>query len=165
MRFDYRLTTVGLLLAVACQTPFPSPASTPSPSAAGGLSPATPLTARQRRWVDSTLATLSLRERVGQMVMVWVLGDYTTVHDSSYAEVIRWVERDDIRSSSARISSPASDGSRADCSRTTCSTPAARPSFRRRWRLPPRGATATRTTSRARSQKRGAPSAFTSTSR
>jgi hypothetical protein len=31
--------------------------------------------------VDSTLATLGLRERVGQMVMVWVLGDYTSYGD------------------------------------------------------------------------------------
>ena len=27
-------------------------------------------------WVDSTLASLSVRDRVAQMVMVWMLGDY-----------------------------------------------------------------------------------------
>jgi beta-N-acetylhexosaminidase len=70
------------------------------------LSPAVPLTERQRRWVDSTLASLSLRERVGQMVMVWVLGDYTNVHDSSYAEVIRWVERDGIGGVSMSLGTP-----------------------------------------------------------
>ncbi|HET7374344.1 MAG TPA: glycoside hydrolase family 3 N-terminal domain-containing protein [Gemmatimonadaceae bacterium] len=82
------------------------PSSTPIPPDSGSLSPATPLTARQRRWVDSTLASLSLRERVGQMVMVWMLGDYTNVHDSSYAEVIRWVERDHIGGVSMSLGTP-----------------------------------------------------------
>ena len=56
--------------------------------------------------MDSTLASLSLRERVGQMVMVWMLGDYTNVHDSSYAEVIRWVERDGIGGVSMSLGTP-----------------------------------------------------------
>jgi beta-N-acetylhexosaminidase len=40
------------------------------------------------------------------MVMVWVLGDYTNVHDSSYAEVIRWVERDGIGGVSMSLGTP-----------------------------------------------------------
>ena len=104
MRLDSRLPIFGLLLVAACQLQPPS--STPIPTDAGSLSPATPLTARQRRWVDSTLATLSLRDRVGQMVMVWMLGDYTNIHDSSYAEVIRWVERDHIGGVSMSLGTP-----------------------------------------------------------
>ena len=73
---------------------------------AGPISPTTPLTTSQRAWVDRTLASLSLRERVGQMVMVWVLGDYTNVHDSSYAEVIRWVEQDHIGGVSMSLGTP-----------------------------------------------------------
>ncbi|HYD54290.1 MAG TPA: glycoside hydrolase family 3 N-terminal domain-containing protein [Gemmatimonadaceae bacterium] len=53
--------------------------------AVGNVDPRSPLTDVQRRWVDSTLATLSLRERVGQMVWRWVLGDYANVDDSSFA--------------------------------------------------------------------------------
>jgi len=89
----------------ACQ---PSRASSPAAAtpSVGPLSPAVPLTERQRRWVDSTLASLSLRERVGQMVMVWMLGDYTNVRDSSYAEVIRWVERDGIGGVSMSLGTP-----------------------------------------------------------
>ena len=56
--------------------------------------------------MDSTLATLSLRERVGQMVMVWVLGDYTSDGDSSYAEVRRWIERDHIGGVSMSLGTP-----------------------------------------------------------
>ena len=56
--------------------------------------------------MDSTLATLGLRERVGQMVMVWVLGDYTSYGDSSYAEVRRWIERDHIGGVSMSLGTP-----------------------------------------------------------
>jgi len=76
------------------------------PIPTGPISPTTPLTTSQRAWVDRTLASLSLRERVGQMVMVWVLGDYTNVRDSSYAEVIRWVEQDHIGGVSMSLGTP-----------------------------------------------------------
>ncbi|HEV8214757.1 MAG TPA: glycoside hydrolase family 3 protein [Gemmatimonadaceae bacterium] len=101
-----RLTAALAFAAVAaCQPSRGSSPATAAPSV-GPLSPAVPLTDRQRRWVDSTLSSLSLRERVGQMVMVWVLGDYTNVRDSSYAEVIRWVERDGIGGVSMSLGTP-----------------------------------------------------------
>ncbi|MEO7770241.1 MAG: endonuclease/exonuclease/phosphatase family protein, partial [Gemmatimonadaceae bacterium] len=49
---------------------------------ANNLDPRTPLTKAQRDWVENTLASLTLRERAGQMVHVWALGDYTNAHDS-----------------------------------------------------------------------------------
>ncbi|PYP62513.1 MAG: beta-N-acetylglucosaminidase, partial [Gemmatimonadetes bacterium] len=67
---------------------------------------AAPLSDRQRHWVDSTLGSLSLRERVGQMVMVWVLGDYTSNGDSSFAEVRRWIEQDHIGGVSMSLGTP-----------------------------------------------------------
>ena len=60
----------------------------------------------QRNWVDSTLASLSLRDRVGQMVMVWVLGDYTSNGDSSFAEVRRWIAQDHIGGVSMSLGTP-----------------------------------------------------------
>ena len=99
----FALAALALAAGSGCRAP--SSAVTASPSV-GPLSPAVPLTDRQRRWVDSTLASLSLRERVGQMVMVWMLGDYTNVRDSSYAEVIRWVERDGIGGVSMSLGTP-----------------------------------------------------------
>jgi len=103
-----RRVVASLVLAAAaagCQASRSSSAAVATPSI-GPLSPTVPLTDRQNRWVDSTLASLSLRERVGQMVMVWMLGDYTNVHDSSYAEVIRWVERDGIGGVSMSLGTP-----------------------------------------------------------
>jgi beta-N-acetylhexosaminidase len=98
------LAALALAAGAGCRA-TPSGNQTAAPSV-GPLSPAVPLTDRQRHWVDSTLESLSLRERVGQMVMVWVLGDYTNVHDSSYAEVIRWVERDGIGGVSMSLGTP-----------------------------------------------------------
>jgi len=43
-------------------------------------------------WVERNLASLSLRDRVAQMVTVWSLGDYTSYQDSAFAEVLHWVD-------------------------------------------------------------------------
>jgi beta-N-acetylhexosaminidase len=95
-------------LTAACG-PIPSATSRGGPvvaAATGPLSPSAPLSSAQRRWVDSTLATLSLHDRVGQMVMVWMLGDYANTRDSAYAEVIRWVEHDHIGGVSMSLGTP-----------------------------------------------------------
>ena len=76
------------------------------PAPTGPISPSTPLTPGQHEWVERTLASLSLHDRVAQMVMEWVLGDYTNVKDSSYAEVIRWIERDHIGGVSMSLGTP-----------------------------------------------------------
>src|SRR4029079_12573980 len=64
------------------------------------------LTSGEQHWVDSTLAMLSLHDRVGQMVMVWVLGDYTSNGDSSFAEVRRWIQQDHIGGVSMSLGTP-----------------------------------------------------------
>ena len=96
---------IAFAAVAGCQASRGSSPAAAVPSV-GPLSPAVPLDERQRHWVDSTLASLSLRERVGQMVMVWVLGDYTNLRDSSYAEVVRWVERDGIGGVSMSLGTP-----------------------------------------------------------
>ena len=76
-------------------------------SAQGGpLDPRTPLTAAQNEWVERTLASLTLRERIGQMIHVWVLGDYTNTQDSSFAEVLRWIRDDHIGGVTMSLGSP-----------------------------------------------------------
>ena len=107
---------LALFAALACtpatpavQAPplsFPAASALPSAAGSGALSPDTPLNAQQQRWVDSTLASLSLRQRVGQMVNVWVLGDYTNERDSSFAEVVRWVTEDGVGGMTMSLGSP-----------------------------------------------------------
>ena len=60
------------------------------------LSWSTPLSTRERTWVDKTLARLTTRERVAQMVMLWVLGDYAHVDDSTFAATRRAVAVDPV---------------------------------------------------------------------
>lgn len=57
-------------------------------------------------WVDSTLGSLSLRERIGQMVMFWTLGDYTAADDSVFDETVGWVERDGVGGITMSLGTP-----------------------------------------------------------
>jgi beta-N-acetylhexosaminidase len=98
-----------LSVAAACAMPHStalSPSATPSPARVAPFDASAPLTSTQQHWVDSTLASLSLHDRVGQMVMVWVLGDYTSNGDSSFAEVRRWIEQDHIGGVSMSLGTP-----------------------------------------------------------
>ena len=74
--------------------------------AANNLDPRTPLTKTQNAWVERTLASMTLRERVGQMVNVWVLGDYSNTRDSAFAEVLRWIKNDHIGGVTMSLGSP-----------------------------------------------------------
>lgn len=98
---------VALLVALsACTPPSATGTSATLTPPAGALDPARPLDAREAAWIETTLAGLSLRERVGQMVMAWVLGDYTSNGDSSFAEVRRWISRDRIGGVVMSLGSP-----------------------------------------------------------
>jgi beta-N-acetylhexosaminidase len=104
----------GFASLSASGTPSPAPSvavSTPATAAAptvagGNIDPRTPLSAAQHEWVERTLASLSLRERVGQMINVWVLGDYTNTRDSSFAEVLRWIREDHVGGVTMSLGSP-----------------------------------------------------------
>ncbi|HEX9108064.1 MAG TPA: glycoside hydrolase family 3 protein [Longimicrobiales bacterium] len=48
------------------------------------------------RWVDSTLATLSLRQKVGQMIMPWVLGDYTAVNTADFVALRDLIQTQEV---------------------------------------------------------------------
>jgi len=106
---DHRPVLVELSLR---SSPFvlraevPEPARPLAAAAVANLDPRTPLTSAQREWVEFTLASLSLRERVGQMINVWVLGDYTNTYDSSFAEVLRWIKQDYIGGVTMSLGSP-----------------------------------------------------------
>ena len=94
------------LVALGCRASAAAPAGAsaapaapvddaPPPRAAavraGPLDPRRPLDAAQQRWVDSTLAALPLRARVAQLVMPWVLGDYTSDDSPSWATIRGWI--------------------------------------------------------------------------
>jgi beta-N-acetylhexosaminidase len=94
------------VIAASCGLQQASSSAIAPAALSGTLDPRAPLTAAQREWVDKTLASLTLRQRIGQMVMQWVLGDYTNVHDTSYAQMVRWVEQDGIGGLSMSLGTP-----------------------------------------------------------
>jgi beta-N-acetylhexosaminidase len=57
---------------------------------------ATPLSTQDSSWVEATLASLSPRERVAQLVMPWVPGEYAAVGSPEYEQVRGWVENDKV---------------------------------------------------------------------
>jgi beta-N-acetylhexosaminidase len=97
---------LGLGLAVGVIACAPSRVAAPASAAIAPVSATAPLTAAQRRWVDRTLESLTLRERVGQMVAVWTLGDYTSAGDSMYSQLVRWVEQDKVGGVTMSLGTP-----------------------------------------------------------
>lgn len=61
-----------------------------TPGAATQLSPA------DARWIEETLASLSLRQKVAQLIMPWVPGEYAAVGSPGFEQLRKWVEDDGI---------------------------------------------------------------------
>lgn len=91
------LAAVAALALTACASVFAAGANAPGASRAA---------MDTTRWVERTLSTLGLRARVAQMVTVWSLGDYTSFDDSTFAEVLRWVERDSVGGITVSLGTP-----------------------------------------------------------
>jgi beta-glucosidase-like glycosyl hydrolase len=78
-----------LALAVSCARPRPEP-PIPEPVA---ILPDVPVTRLGRKvTVDSVLATLTLREQVGQLVFPWLLGDYAALDGETLEPTLRAVD-------------------------------------------------------------------------
>ena len=92
-------------IALAC-APVPSliqPTIVPGVDASarrllGPASPGatTPLSAADQRWVERTLASLTLRGKVGQLIMPWVGGDYAAVGSAEFEQIRKWVQDDGV---------------------------------------------------------------------
>ena len=50
------------------------------------------LDAQARQWVDETLAGLTLREAVAQLVIPWIPGGYASESDADFQELLGWVQ-------------------------------------------------------------------------
>lgn len=94
-----------LALAAACAPaarpasaePDPRGSSAPSTSAAAPSAPLpAALDAEGRAWVERTLASLSLREKAGQLVFPWIGGEYAAEDSPEMDRLREWVEREGI---------------------------------------------------------------------
>jgi beta-N-acetylhexosaminidase len=104
-RHQYASAVATLLLLAGCARATGSTLS-PSLPPPSSVDPRSPISAEGRAWVNRTLASLSLRDKVAQMVMVWVLGDYTSTTDESFAEARRWVAEDHVGGVVMSLGSP-----------------------------------------------------------
>ena len=57
-------------------------------------------------WVDETLASLSLRERIAQLVVPWIPGGYASSSDAGFRTLERWVAEEGIGGVVISIGSP-----------------------------------------------------------
>ena len=77
---------------LACAPPQGGRATVDAPaSVAAGT-----LTAGQARWVERTLASLTLRQKAGQLVMPWISGAYAAEDSDEMARLLELVERDGV---------------------------------------------------------------------
>ena len=82
-------TAAALAVVTACGTPPPVVMETPSGRVIG-------LDEEARRWVDETLASLTLEELVGQLVIEWIPGGYVSPSNPDFEPLERWVMEDRI---------------------------------------------------------------------
>ena len=61
---------------------------------------------RDSAWVRTTLASMTLRQKVGQMVWPSVFGDYASTSDSAWKKLSTWIVRDQVGGFTMSIGSP-----------------------------------------------------------
>ena len=96
---------LALLTVVACARSTPSPAAAPSLSTDSG----TVAVAVQRApadWVDSVLASLSLREKAAQMVWPTVFGDYSSSDSQQWETLRRLIQEERVGGFTVSVGSP-----------------------------------------------------------
>ncbi|MEO8193127.1 MAG: glycoside hydrolase family 3 N-terminal domain-containing protein [Gemmatimonadales bacterium] len=95
---------LALLLTLACLACAPVSSRAPV-TADPGITRATGrahpgafsrLSSQDSAWVEIVLASLSPRERVAQLIMPWVPGEYAAVGSPEYEQVRKWVEEDKV---------------------------------------------------------------------
>ncbi len=79
---------------------------------APGLLGAQRATARDSAWASRTLAGLTLRQKVGQMVWPSVFADYVSTSDSAWTRIDRWIRTDQVGGFTMSIGSPIEMGAK-----------------------------------------------------
>ncbi len=69
-------------------------------------------TSRDSAWVQRTLSTLTLRQKVGQMVWPSVFADYVSTSDSAWRRLESWVVSDEVGGFTMSIGSPIEMGAK-----------------------------------------------------
>lgn len=86
--FDFRVSLLLLLSAFICVHLWPEPGSAQQTTPAKK-----PLPRADERWVESTLKKMSLDEKVGQLMMVFYFGGFTSADSVEYKDLMELVEQ------------------------------------------------------------------------
>jgi beta-N-acetylhexosaminidase len=108
---------VALLFGGGCGGSSGSSDAVPIPSVASRVD------ADARRWVEGTLASLSLRERIGQLVIEWMPGGYVSMSAPDFAPLEHWVAVDRIGGLSPSIGLPHSYVAKLNALQTLAKVP------------------------------------------
>jgi beta-N-acetylhexosaminidase len=102
-----RSSVVALVVAVVtgCARPTPTPAAAPPPSIDSGRIAIAP-PRMPADWVDSVLASLSLREKAAQMVWPTVFGDYSPGDSPQWEQLRRLIEEERVGGFTVSVGSP-----------------------------------------------------------
>jgi len=94
--------------AAAAGVPAEAEAPAPGLQAAAAAPDTLPriLDPASRRWVDSTLASLSLKEAAGQLIFQWIPGGYASTSSAEFLELERWVTESGIGGVAISIGTP-----------------------------------------------------------
>ena len=97
--FAAALASIAALAASCAPATQPAASADPhGPSAPSSAVPpgSGPLDAEGRAWVERTLASLSLREKAGQLVFPWIGGEYVAQDSPEMDRLLEWVEREGV---------------------------------------------------------------------
>ncbi|MGD8319272.1 MAG: glycoside hydrolase family 3 N-terminal domain-containing protein, partial [Gemmatimonadota bacterium] len=104
-----RVAGTALLVVLTSCGGGARPGAMPFPGAETAV-PAGPLPetldADARRWVDTTLESLTLRQKVAQLVIEWMPGGYTAPSAPDFQPLEQWVVQDEIGGISPSIGTP-----------------------------------------------------------
>ncbi|MGA1360126.1 MAG: glycoside hydrolase family 3 N-terminal domain-containing protein [Gemmatimonadaceae bacterium] len=102
----------GVMLALSCAPAISSTVGAPSPhpipAGIRTLPPSlsAPLPSEAQRWIETTVREMPLREKIAQMIMIWVLGDYTSTTDQTFADAAERVAVDQVGGVIMSLGSP-----------------------------------------------------------
>ena len=98
-------STIALIALAGCAGSTPAPAAAPPPSTDSGSVVATSSRA-PADWVDSVLASLSLREKAAQMVWPTVYGDYVSGDSPQWETLRRLIQEERVGGFTVSVGSP-----------------------------------------------------------
>lgn len=73
--------------------------------------------------MEEVFASLTLRERVGQMINVWILGDYSNFEDPSFARVLELIRANHVGAVTMSLGSPIEVADKINVMQRACRIP------------------------------------------